>query len=225
MKRFMLCAPLLLAACADAVGPEPSSPAFYESHTVYGTVQSACSGGPHNTCASIQTVVDGAMVYLRIRNTNGGATAAAPNGYRGATYYEVRVRGLPAGVVADAGSLSMYGTYYSGGKLPSRWVIAGTNGDGQGIVLRNSSGSSRSNGLASNCATTPKNLVPRRTNSWMNPTCGSTNVTDPGMTSGWVRLAFRVAPGFVPTADMTVVLTGLDEDGAPYQVAVPLVGP
>lgn len=176
-----------------------------------------CSTGSFVSCASVRISVQGTIVYLQVRNTSSGSTYASADGYRGSVFHSVSLHNLPANVVADAGWLNMTSPYYSGGKTPSKWEVTGTNGNGQGIQISSPSGASIQNGIASNCMTTSPNLVPSRTNLWMNPECGTTNVANPTAAGGYTQLSFEVNNTFDPTT-ASVVVKAIDEGNNVYDI-------
>lgn len=160
-----------------------------------------CGGNAFNTCASVQLDVVGTTVTMRVWNLSG------LNGtYGGTVFTGVGIFNVPAGVAATSSVTAMSGPV-RGSDTPANWVVNNATQIGGGINLNlvGTTGNGVKDGIASNCA--PAGSLPGGSNNfWMNPTCGTTGVTNPTLNGGFVVFSFTVTQTWDPNAAGTELL-------------------
>jgi len=161
-----------------------------------------CGGNAFNTCASVQLDVVGTTVTMRVWNLSG------LNGtYGGTVFTGVGVFNVPAGVLANTGSLSGMSGPTRGSDTPGNWVISNNTQIGGGIKLDlvGTTNNGIGDGIASSCA--PAGSLPGGSNElWMSPTCGTSGVTNPNLNGGFVVFSFTITQTWDPNASGTELL-------------------
>src|SRR5437660_6087175 len=162
-----------------------------------------CGGNTFNTCASVNLTVTGTTVTMQVWNLSG------TNGtYGGTVFTGVGLFNVPDAVSAVAGQVTMSGPSRTGDN-PSAWWVTNDKQIGGGINLdmvaqSNDGTGAIDNSIANNCLL---GALPNGKNDlWMNPTCGTGSVTNPGTNGGFVVFSFQVTSTWDPDAEGTELL-------------------
>ena len=159
-------------------------------------------GGVFQTCGSVTVRVTGTQVRIRVQNLSGSL-----GGNRGGVFTAITLSNLPTNIGAGLGS-SVTGPSYLGATAPAVSSWRTTSAPAGSIrVIAAPGDNAVDNGIASACITTPTNLVSgSKTNLWMTPGCGATNIRNSATNTGWVEIAFTTNMTWDPT-NVKIALT------------------
>ena len=172
-----------------------------------------CGGNSFATCASVRVSVSGTLVTVFVSNLSGTHST-----YGGTIFGGLGLYNVPQSVcVVNSHGLCTVEPVQTVMSGPSRtsnrtattpWWVQNDKQLGGGIMLdlvaRSGPNTPNVNeGIASNCLL---NAVPRGSNNfWMNPTCGTTGVTNPTLNGGLVVFSFHVSQGWNPSTTQLLV--------------------
>jgi hypothetical protein len=110
-----------------------------------------------------------------------------------------------------------------GSNTPSSWRIANNRQIGGGVQLDlvGQTPNGVNNGIASNCL--PGALPGGKNTFWMNPTCGTTGVTNPTLNDGFVQFSFQVTATWDPNQGTELLVKG--QNGPNGQSTQCITGP
>ncbi len=158
-----------------------------------------CGGNTFATCASVSVSISGSnLVTMSVMNLSGTGGTFGATVFTGIGLYNVpsTVCLVSSGTICATTPIQ---TTMSGptrmGDSPSAWYAQNDKQIGGGIQLdlvgqTGDNTSTIANGIASNCDLA--DLPGGSNNLWLNPTCGTTGVTNPTLNGGFAIFSFQV---------------------------------